>query len=161
MIYPIIDASRYSIRDFESEFSRVRAWRYAFWFRFARPAMVIGMWVLAGLYLRWCVQTAQPGELAFQAFAPGLAVLACVIAAFSAWAMAYSVAEQRNRRRAAFDPMSSISYAAPAGCGMREGRGRRLVAYHDEMGAISHVATVTDSIPAPVETTGSSCAMGG
>jgi hypothetical protein len=146
MRFPIIDASRYSIRDFESEFSRVRAWRYAFWFRFARPAMMIGMWVLAGLYLRWCVQTAQPGELTFQTLAPGFAVIGCVITAFAAWAMVHSAAEQRNRRAAAFDRTSPISYAAPARSGLHEGRGRRLVAYHDEKGAISHVTSVPDSV---------------
>ena len=149
MIFPIIDASRYSIRDFESEFSRMRAWRYALWFRIARPTMVIGMWVLAALYLRWCVLTAQPGELTFQTLAPGLAVIAAVMTTFVAWAMVHSAAEHRNRRAAAFQWTAPLAYATPTGFGLTEERGRRLMAYHDEKGAISHVTTVQDAVDTP------------
>jgi hypothetical protein len=149
MIFPIIDASRYSIRDFESEFSRMRAWRYALWFRIARPTMVIGMWVLAALYLRWCVLTAQPGELAIQTLAPEIAVIVSVITAFVVWAMVHSAAEHRNSRAAAFHWTAPLACATPTRFVLAEGSGRRLMAYHDEKGAISHVTTVQDAVDTP------------
>ena len=80
MDFPIIDISKQSVQQFEAQCSRGHALRQVVWYRLARPAMVLGMWALAGVYMRWCLEChnapenfLRPRSEVFNAFyqAPG------------------------------------------------------------------------------------------
>jgi hypothetical protein len=143
-MFPIIDVSRQSISELESEFGRGRAWRYALWFRLARPAAMIGMWVMVGLYLRWCVLSAQPKDLAMDALTPAIIGIACVVTAFMTWTMAYGMVKSRRKHPGTVHRSSPYVQAVTPYVDPSRGRGRRLVVYHDEKGAISQVMSMPE-----------------
>ncbi|MFP3589689.1 hypothetical protein SCB29_39715, partial [Paraburkholderia sp. SIMBA_055] len=63
MEFPIIDVSKQSVSQFATEGSRAKAMRTVAWYRVVRPTLVLGTWVLAALYIRWCLANASEEEL--------------------------------------------------------------------------------------------------
>jgi hypothetical protein len=143
MDFPIIDISKQSVQQFETQCSRGKALRQVMWYRLVRPSMVLGMWTLAAAYIRWCLAHASPEELSLDALMPsiiGIGSMGCVL---TAWVIGRKVDQRssRSRGRPMFmadgmpsDATNDIVLAANSG--------RRLVAYHDDDGLVSQVMSM-------------------
>ncbi|MEI6000207.1 hypothetical protein H3V53_24275 [Paraburkholderia bengalensis] len=143
MEYPIIDVSKQSVSQFATECSKAQAMRSVAWYRFARPALVLGTWVLAAVYIRWCLANASEEEMSLDAFMPGIVGIGIVVLSMVLWTFgrqmdALNTSRVRRMPEAAEAPQ-------PATHDIPEGdAGRCLVAYHDDDGMISHVMSVPE-----------------
>ncbi|MBN3766053.1 hypothetical protein [Burkholderia sp. Ac-20365] len=142
MEYPIIDVSKQSVAQFATESSKAKAMRAVAWYRFVRPALVLGTWVLAALYIRWCLANASEEELSLNAFMPGITGIAIVALSMIVWTFgrqmdAMNTGRVRRMPQTADTPAPQTSHEIPEG-----DAGRCLVAYHDDDGMISHVMSV-------------------
>jgi hypothetical protein len=147
MTFPIIDVSKQSVSQFETQCSRGRAWQFVAWYRVIRPLLVFGIWFLAIRYIRWCLQHATPEEVSLEAFVPIIIGVAAVSATLIVWTIARRIdLFHTGRLRRMQDGARAADEAAPP---QRElpvaaGAGRCLVAYHDDDGMISHVVSVPE-----------------
>src|SRR5262245_55606018 len=85
MEYPIIDVSKQSVSQFAIDSSKASAVRSVAWYRFVRPTLVLGTWLLAALYIRWCLANASEEELSLHAFMPGITGIAIVALSMIVW----------------------------------------------------------------------------
>ncbi|MBC8752467.1 hypothetical protein OKW43_007405 [Paraburkholderia sp. WC7.3g] len=143
MNFPIIDVSKQSVAQFATECSKGRAMRTVAWYRVVRPALVLCMWVLAAVYIRWCLANASPEELSLDAFMPGITGIAAVAAAMTVWTIGRQM-DAINTHRARRMPVSDdVSLDATREIAVGNA-GRCLVAYHDDDGAVSHVVSMPE-----------------
>jgi hypothetical protein len=146
-MFPIIDLSRQTIREFEaSDFTHGRAWLYTLWFRVARPAMVTVMWALVVLHLHRCYVESQHEGLDSSLFSVSLTGIALVMTAFIVWAVTRSLTRRRREQSATFGQASACAFEATGDDRVVADRGRRLVAYHDDSGVVSRVTGVSDYV---------------
>jgi len=148
MTFPIIDVSKQSVAEFETQCTRSRAWQFVAWYRVVRPLLVFGIWFLAVRYIRWCLEHATPEEVSLEAFVPIIIGVAAVSATLIVWTIARQIDlfhSDRLRRmndgaraadEAAAPPQAELPVTAAAG--------RCLVAYHDDDGMISHVVSMPE-----------------
>jgi len=146
MTFPIIDVSKQSVAQFETQCSRGRAWQFVTWYRVIRPMLVFGIWFLAARYIRWCLASATPEEMSLGAFVPIITGIAAVSATLMVWILARQIDlfhtgrlrrmndGARTADEATAPPQRELPVAADAG--------RCLVAYHDDDGMISHVVSM-------------------
>ena len=147
MEYPIIDVSKQSVSDFATEGSKARAVRFVAWYRFVRPALVLGTWVLAALYIRWCLANASDEELSLDAFMPGIVGIGIVVLSMLLWTFGRQMDAMNTNRVRRMPDTNDVSmhaqqqtqHAIPEG-----DAGRCLVAYHDDDGMISHVVSMPE-----------------
>ena len=144
MEFPIIDVSKQSVSQFATESSKAKAMRTVAWYRVVRPTLVLGTWVLAALYIRWCLANASEEELSLDAFMPGIMGIGIVALAMILWTFGRQMdAMSTNRVRRM--PQTSEVQASQTTHEIPEGdAGRCLVAYHDADGMISHVMSVRE-----------------
>jgi len=143
MNFPIIDVSKQSVAQFAVESSKAQAVRSVAWYRVVRPALVLCMWVLAVVYIRWCLENASPEELSLDAFMPVIAGIAAVALTMILWTFARqmdAMSSNRTRRmplreEVRHDETREITFG---------NAGRCLVAYHDDDGVISHVVSMPE-----------------
>jgi hypothetical protein len=144
MEYPIIDVSKQSVSQFATDSTRAQAVRAVAWYRFVRPTLVLGTWVLAALYIRWCLATASEEELSLDAFMPGIAGIAIVALSMIVWTFGRQM-DAMNVHRVRRMPAASEALQPETTHEIPEGdAGRCLVAYHDDDGMISHVTSVPE-----------------
>ncbi|SEK07812.1 hypothetical protein [Paraburkholderia diazotrophica] len=144
MEFPIIDVSKQSVSQFATECGKARAVRFVAWYRFVRPVLVLGTWVLAAVYIRWCLANASEEELSLDAFMPGIMGIGIVALSMVLWTFGRQMdATNTNRVRrmpeAGNTPQPATTHEIPEG-----DAGRCLVAYHDDDGMISHVVTMPE-----------------
>ncbi|MBP0595802.1 hypothetical protein J8I87_40480 [Paraburkholderia sp. LEh10] len=144
MEYPIIDVSKQSVSQFATECSKAKAVRFVAWYRFVRPALVLGTWVLAAIYIRWCLANASEEELSLEAFMPGIAGIGIVALSMILWTFgrqidAMSANRVRRMPETSDAPPAHTTHEIPQG-----DAGRCLVAYHDDDGMILHVVTMPE-----------------
>jgi hypothetical protein len=142
MEYPIIDVSKQSVAQFASDSSKAKAMRTVAWYRFLRPTLVLGTWVLAALYIRWCLANASEEELSLDAFMPGIIGIGIVALSMVLWTFgrqmdAMNVQRVRRMPQTNVVPQTHTTHDIPQG-----EAGRCLIAYHDDDGMISHVMSV-------------------
>ncbi|CDY77493.1 Biofilm PGA synthesis auxiliary protein PgaD [Caballeronia glathei] len=147
MTFPIIDVSKQTVEQFKAQNSHWQAVRYVAWYRLARPVLVLSMWLLAAYYMRWCLTNASPGELSLEALMPSLLGIATVGGALILWTIGRQVDQGRSNRVRAMPMMAEpLALEAPHGIALDVDAGRRLVAYHDDDGLISHVISVPEAV---------------
>ncbi|APR36730.1 hypothetical protein [Paraburkholderia sp. SOS3] len=148
MTFPIIDVSKQSVAEFETQCTRSRAWQFVAWYRVVRPLLVFGIWFLAVRYIRWCLEHATPEEVSLEAFVPVIVGVAAVSATMIVWTIARQIdlfhtgrlrrmhdgARAADAAAAPLQPELPVTLAA----------GRCLVAYHDDDGMISHVVSMPE-----------------
>ena len=144
MEYPIIDVSKQSVAQFAMDSSKTKAIRTVAWYRLLRPTLVLGTWVLAALYIRWCLANASEEELSLDAFMPGIIGIGIVALSMVLWTFGRqmdAMNEHRVRRMPQTGEVSQVhtTHEIPEG-----DAGRCLVAYHDDDGTISHVTSVPE-----------------
>jgi|SRR3954468_2749583 hypothetical protein len=143
MNFPIIDVSKQSVAQFATESSRGKALRSVAWYRIVRPALVLCTWVLAAVYIRWCLANASPEELSLDAFIPGIAGIVIVAATMTLWTFGRQM-DALNTDRVRRIPVSvDVSDDATRAIAVGQA-GRCLVAYHDAAGMISHVVSMPE-----------------
>jgi amino acid permease len=146
-MFPIIDLSRQTIREFEaSDFTHGRARLYTLWFRVARPALVTLMWALVGFHLYRCYVESQHEGVDSSLFISSLTGISLVVTAFIVWAVTRRLTRRRREQSVAFDQVSVRTYEATGDARVVANRGRRLVAYHDDSGVVSRVTGVSDHV---------------
>jgi hypothetical protein len=143
MNFPIIDVSKQSVAEFATESSKGRAMRSVAWYRVVRPALVLCMWVLAVMYIRWCLANASPEELSLDAFLPGIAGIAAVALTMILWTFGRQM-DAMNINRARRMPVSDDLPRDDTRDITFSNAGRCLVAYHDDDGVISHVVSMPE-----------------
>ncbi|WP_109482688.1 hypothetical protein [Paraburkholderia sp. C35] len=144
MEYPIIDVSKQSVAQFASESSKAKAVRAVAWYRFVRPTLVLGTWVLAALYIRWCLANASEEELSLDAFMPGIMGIGIVALSMVLWTFGRQM-DLMNANRVRRMPQTNDAPQPQTTHEIPEGdAGRCLVAYHDDDGMISHVMSVPE-----------------
>jgi hypothetical protein len=145
MEYPIIDVSKQSVSQFATEGSKARAVRFVAWYRFVRPALVLGTWVLAALYIRWCLANASDEELSLDAFMPGIMGIGIVALSMILWTFGRQMDAMNTNRVRRMPAANEASVQTHAQHAIPEGdAGRCLVAYHDDDGMISHVVSMPE-----------------
>ncbi|KVN50068.1 hypothetical protein [Burkholderia ubonensis] len=144
MNFHIIDVSKQTVSEFSSEFSKPKALGLVAWYRFARPAIVLMIWVLAASYIRWCVANADKNELSLDAFMPSIVGMTMIAIAMVAWTIARSLVV-RQAQHAPRDVDHADHIALLTTASRVPDAGRCLVAYHDDAGNISHVEAVADA----------------
>ncbi|CAD6562426.1 hypothetical protein ACFQ3P_40605 [Paraburkholderia sabiae] len=145
MEYPIIDVSKQSVAQFASDSSKAKAVRAVAWYRFVRPTLVLGTWVLAALYIRWCLANASEEELSLDAFMPGIMGIAIVVLSMVLWTFGRQMDAMNEHRVRRMPQTSEVAQQSHTAHEIPEGdAGRCLVAYHDDDGMISHVMSVPE-----------------
>jgi hypothetical protein len=145
MDFPIIDASKQSTRQLENEHGRAKALRVIGWYRVIRPAVVASIWLWSFTYIRWCVVNAAPEDLSLQALMPGIAGIGVMAGAIMLWTLGRHV-ERRMRRIRAERVPDDAPLAAVFTPALTTYAARRIVAYHDDDGVISHVVSMPDPV---------------
>ncbi|MEM5330495.1 hypothetical protein VSR34_28385 [Paraburkholderia sp. JHI2823] len=144
MEFPIIDVSKQSVSQFATECTREKAMRMVAWYRFVRPSLVLGTWVLAAAYIRWCLVHASAEELSLDAFMPGISGIGIVVLAMILWTFGRQM-DAMNANRVRRMPETSDGPPPVTTLEVPHGdAGRCLVAYHDDDGMISHVVTAPE-----------------
>ncbi|MBN3758102.1 hypothetical protein G3N95_34660 [Paraburkholderia sp. Tr-20389] len=144
MEHPIIDVSKQSVAQFATESSKTRAMRTVAWYRVVRPTLVLGTWVLAALYIRWCLANASEEELSLDAFMPGIVGIGIVALSMILWTFGRQM-DAMNAHRVRRMPQATEASQPDTPHEIPEGdAGRCLVAYHDDDGMISHVMSVPE-----------------
>ncbi|WP_206171237.1 hypothetical protein [Trinickia terrae] len=142
MDFPIIDASTQSVLQFETAYSRAQAVRYVAWYRVVRPALVLGVWLVSAWYVNWCLAHASPEELSLDAFMPSLFGIAAIAWTLTLWTLFRRLERRLNpvRQERVPDVAPSAAVFDPQ---LAADAGRRMVAYHDDEGFISHVMSMS------------------
>jgi hypothetical protein len=143
MNFPIIDVSKQSVAQFATECTRGRAVRSVAWYRVVRPALVLCMWVLAAVYIRWCLANASPAELSLAAFMPGITGITAVAAAMILWTFGRQMDAMNTSRPRRMPVSDDVAHDATREIAVGSA-GRCLVAYHDDDGVISHVVAMPE-----------------
>jgi hypothetical protein len=150
MTFPIIDVSKQSVAQFETQCSRGRAWQFVAWYRVIRPMLVFGIWFLAVRYIRWCLDSAPPEEVSLDAFLPIITGIAAVSATLIVWTLARQIELLRGGRvRRMHDgarAADEVTAPLPRELTVAADAGRCLVAYHDDDGMISHVVSMPEYV---------------
>lgn len=144
MDLPIIDVSKQTVSQFSSEFSKPKAVRMVAWYRIARPALVLIIWVLAASYIRWCIVHADESELSLDAFMPGIVGMTAIAVAMVAWTIARSLVVG-HAEHAPSHADRTDGAISPAAASRSPDAGRCMVAYHDDDGNISRVEALADA----------------
>jgi hypothetical protein len=141
--FPIIDVSKQSVAQFAIGCSRGEALRFVAWYRVVRPLLVLCAWVLAAVYIRWCLANASEEELSLHAFMPGITGIAAVAASLILWTLGRQMdvmgTDRMRRMPISADAPKLVTHEIPAG-----DAGRCLVAYHDDNGMFSHVVSLLE-----------------
>ncbi len=143
---PIIDASNATLQQYLQHHARGKAIRRYLWYRLARPLLLAGIWVAAAYYIHWCVASAGSTELSLREVIPDALAVLGIGLTLTLWALARrigtSVSQARQPARAA--PASTLDLAKDVVLSV--GTGRRLMAYHDDDGLVSHVAPLQQEL---------------
>ncbi len=143
---PIIDASSATLQQHLQHHARGKAIRRYAWYRVARPLLVATIWVAAAFYIYWCVASAGSTEFSLKEVIPDALTILGMGLTLTLWTLVRrldkSVSGSRQPSRAA--PISTLDLAKDVVLAV--GTGRRLVAYHDEDGLISHVAPLQQEL---------------
>ncbi|MBU4610188.1 hypothetical protein IMZ29_06450 [Achromobacter sp. GG226] len=149
----IIDASAAPFSDFMRRYGRTDGMLYAVWYRVARPAMVILMWVLFGLYVHHSLVTvggtaAEIAELIVYvgvvASMAALLVSWMIIGGFHSWIRLRDMAETQALYEGDA-PLNVADWPVPE-------QTQRVLVVHDDLGRIVAVEPwqATDAEPDPV-----------
>lgn len=147
---PIIDISAAPFEDYVRQYGKTEGILYGIWYRIARPAMVVMIWVFFSLYVYHSLITvggtaAQIAELFMY-----VAVVASMAAALVSWMIVYNFYKWiRMRDREEADelfrtntPVSMPAWPSPPGCQL-------LLVRHDDSGAIVSVEPWKQLLPEP------------
>ena len=143
---PIIDASSTTLQQYLQHLARGKAVRRYLWYRLARPLLVASIWVAAAFYNHWCVASAGSGEFSRGEIIPDALTVLGIGLAFTAWTLArrFGTSVSNLKQPARVAPISTLDLAKDVVLSV--GTGRRLVAFHDEDGLISHVAPLQQEL---------------
>jgi len=143
---PIIDGSGASLQQHLQNLKRGKAIRRYIWYRAVRPLLVACIWAAAAFYIYWCVASAGSTEFSLKQVLPDVLTILCMGLTFTLWTLARrrgnGIAGSEQPARAA--PISTLDLAKDVVLSV--GAGRRLVAYHDDDGLISHVAPLQQEL---------------
>ncbi|WP_207002907.1 hypothetical protein [Trinickia mobilis] len=145
MDYPIIDVSKQSVQQFETECSHAQAVRYVAWYRVIRPAVVLGMWLFGAWYVNGCLAHASPEELSLQAFLPSILGIGAMAWTLSLWTLFRRIERHLNpvRQERVPDMAPPVAFFHQE---LGDGAARCMVAYHDDDGFISHVMSMSEHV---------------
>jgi len=143
---PIIDASNATLGHYLQRHARSEALRRYLWYRLARPLLVASIWVMAALYIGWCITSAGSNEFTLRGIVPDVLVVLGMIASLTLWTtvrrLEQSVSGAMRPARAV--PATTLDLARDVVLAV--GPSRRLVAYHDDDGLISRVAPLQQEL---------------
>ncbi|WP_454726686.1 MULTISPECIES: hypothetical protein [Cupriavidus] len=143
---PIIDASNATLAHYLQRHARSAALRRYLWYRVARPLLVAAIWVMAALYVHWCVTAALRGEFTLRGIVPDVLVVLGMIAALTLWTTVRRLEQSvSGAARPARAPVTTTLDLA-RDVVLAVGPSRRLVAYHDDDGLISRVAPLQQEL---------------
>ncbi|CAN0628612.1 conserved protein of unknown function [Burkholderia multivorans] len=145
MDIPIIDVSKQTVSEFSSEFSKRKAVRLVAWYRFARPAMVLMIWVLAASYVRWCIANADDSELTLDAFMPGIVGMTTIAVVMVVWTLLRALVAGHAGQVPSREARAG-HVVFPAAASRAPEAGRCLMAYHDDDGNIARVEAVAGAV---------------
>lgn len=137
---PIIDASSATLQQHLQHHARGKAVRRYIWYRAARPLLVAAIWATAALYIYWCVATAGSTEFSLKEVMPDALAILGMALTLTVWTLVRRLGKSASgaKQPSRTAPISTLDLARDVVLSV--GTGRRLVAYHDEDGLISHVA---------------------
>ncbi|MGO4329690.1 hypothetical protein AB4Z48_06150 [Cupriavidus sp. 2TAF22] len=137
---PIIDASGTTLQQYLQQHARGKAIRRYVWYRLVRPVVLASIWVAAAFYIYWCVVSAGSTEFSLKEIVPDALTILGMGLVFTVWTLVRRLekSEVDPMRKARTVPGSTLDLAKDVVLSV--GTGRRLVAYHDEDGLVSHVA---------------------
>ncbi|WP_416051569.1 hypothetical protein [Cupriavidus basilensis] len=143
---PIIDASSTTLQQYLQHLARGKAVRRYLWYRLARPLLVACIWVAAAFYIYWCVASAGSTEFSLREVIPDALIILGIGLALTVWALArrFGTSVSNLKQPARVAPISTLDLAKDVVLSV--GTGRRLVAFHDEDGLISHVAPLQQEL---------------
>lgn len=135
----IIDASGGTLQQYKQRHTPNVAVRRYLWYRLARPILVASVWIATAAYIYWCTTTLESVQLVLDQVVPEAITATTMVLLQTVWVLGRHIGTH-NADSTEDMPMASglaaelvKDLAPPIGS-------RRLVAYHDEHGAISRVA---------------------